>query len=244
MCRNGQYTERGIKQIHGFMSERWRIEPEYAMKVDPSLGLLGVLLEPDDGRGQGVGAGPGGGPARVLGAADRARDGRRSDWPARRPDRQAARAGDPRARPGRVGTEAGARARPRRDLPHRERRRHRVRAGRDHGMHGRRAGHRRCRFRRIGAGGIVCLTGVGTGGTTAGSPRPTSRLSGAEQQRRSSAASTPTNGTGTRPRSPGPRGSFLARAARHAARAAGELRAGPGAAAGRHQSRHPVRRGL
>ena len=28
------------------MSERWRIEPEYAMRVDPSLGLLGVLLEP------------------------------------------------------------------------------------------------------------------------------------------------------------------------------------------------------
>ena len=46
MCRNGQYTERGIKQIDGFMSERWRIEPEYVMKVDPSLGLLGVLLEP------------------------------------------------------------------------------------------------------------------------------------------------------------------------------------------------------
>ena len=46
MCRNGQYTERGIKQIHGFMSEQWRIEPEYAMKVDRSLGLLGVLLEP------------------------------------------------------------------------------------------------------------------------------------------------------------------------------------------------------
>ena len=46
MCRNGQYTERGIKEIDGFMSERWRIEPAYAMKVDPSLGLLGVLLEP------------------------------------------------------------------------------------------------------------------------------------------------------------------------------------------------------
>ena len=46
MCHNGQYTERGIKQIDGFMSERWRIEPEYAMKVDASLGLLGVLLEP------------------------------------------------------------------------------------------------------------------------------------------------------------------------------------------------------
>src|SRR5262249_23782220 len=25
---------------------RWRIEPDYAIKVDPSLGLLGVLLEP------------------------------------------------------------------------------------------------------------------------------------------------------------------------------------------------------
>ena len=46
MCRNGQYTERGIKEIDGFMSERWRVEPEYVVKVDPSLGILGVLLEP------------------------------------------------------------------------------------------------------------------------------------------------------------------------------------------------------
>jgi threonine dehydrogenase-like Zn-dependent dehydrogenase len=46
MCRNGQYTERGIKQIDGFMSERWRIEPQYAVKIDRSLGILGVLLEP------------------------------------------------------------------------------------------------------------------------------------------------------------------------------------------------------
>ena len=46
MCRNGQYTERGIKEIDGFMSEHWRIEPDYAIKVDRSLGLLGVLLEP------------------------------------------------------------------------------------------------------------------------------------------------------------------------------------------------------
>lgn len=46
MCRNGLYTERGIKEIHGFMSERWRIEPEYAIKVDSALGILGVLLEP------------------------------------------------------------------------------------------------------------------------------------------------------------------------------------------------------
>jgi glucose 1-dehydrogenase len=46
MCSNGRYTERGIKQADGFMAERWRIEPDYAVRVDKSLGILGVLLEP------------------------------------------------------------------------------------------------------------------------------------------------------------------------------------------------------
>src|SRR5256885_1290616 len=46
MCANGRYPERGIKQVDGFMAERWRIEPEYAVRVDPGLGVLGVLLEP------------------------------------------------------------------------------------------------------------------------------------------------------------------------------------------------------
>ena len=46
MCSNLLYTERGIQQIDGFMSERFRIEPEYALRIDASLGLLGVLLEP------------------------------------------------------------------------------------------------------------------------------------------------------------------------------------------------------
>lgn len=46
MCRNGQYTERGIKARNGYGSERFRIEPEYAVKVDQSLGMLAVLLEP------------------------------------------------------------------------------------------------------------------------------------------------------------------------------------------------------
>jgi threonine dehydrogenase-like Zn-dependent dehydrogenase len=46
MCSNGLYTERGIKEVHGFMSERWRIEPEYVVRVERSLGLLAVLLEP------------------------------------------------------------------------------------------------------------------------------------------------------------------------------------------------------
>ena len=40
MCSNGGYTERGIKQVDGFMSERWRIEPEYAVRVDRGLGIL------------------------------------------------------------------------------------------------------------------------------------------------------------------------------------------------------------
>jgi threonine dehydrogenase-like Zn-dependent dehydrogenase len=46
MCSNGGYTERGIKQADGFMAERWRIEPDYAVRVDKDLGYLGVLLEP------------------------------------------------------------------------------------------------------------------------------------------------------------------------------------------------------
>jgi threonine dehydrogenase-like Zn-dependent dehydrogenase len=46
MCRNGRYTEHGIKELDGFGSERWRIQPEFAVKIDPALGWLGVLLEP------------------------------------------------------------------------------------------------------------------------------------------------------------------------------------------------------
>jgi threonine dehydrogenase-like Zn-dependent dehydrogenase len=46
MCRNGRYTEHGIKQLHGFCAERFRIEPEFAIKLDPALHRVGVLLEP------------------------------------------------------------------------------------------------------------------------------------------------------------------------------------------------------
>jgi len=46
MCRNGQYTERGIKQRNGYASERFRIESDFAIKVDPALGECAVLLEP------------------------------------------------------------------------------------------------------------------------------------------------------------------------------------------------------
>ncbi|HEX9122811.1 MAG TPA: glucose 1-dehydrogenase [Actinomycetota bacterium] len=46
MCRNGRYTERGIKGRDGYLSERFRIEPAFAVKPDPSLGRLAVLTEP------------------------------------------------------------------------------------------------------------------------------------------------------------------------------------------------------
>jgi glucose 1-dehydrogenase len=46
MCENGLYTERGILGRDGFASERFRIEPGYAVRVDPALGLAGVLVEP------------------------------------------------------------------------------------------------------------------------------------------------------------------------------------------------------
>jgi glucose 1-dehydrogenase len=46
MCSNGQYTERGIKSLHGFAAERYRGEARYLVRVEPKLGFLGVLLEP------------------------------------------------------------------------------------------------------------------------------------------------------------------------------------------------------
>ena len=46
MCRNGLYTERGIKQADGFCAERWRSDPGFTVKVSPVLGLAAVLLEP------------------------------------------------------------------------------------------------------------------------------------------------------------------------------------------------------
>jgi threonine dehydrogenase-like Zn-dependent dehydrogenase len=46
MCRNGQYTERGIKQLDGFASEWWTVPEEYAVPVPEHLGLTGVLTEP------------------------------------------------------------------------------------------------------------------------------------------------------------------------------------------------------
>jgi threonine dehydrogenase-like Zn-dependent dehydrogenase len=46
MCRNGRFTERGIKDRHGYASERWVVEADYAVRLDPRLEHVGVLLEP------------------------------------------------------------------------------------------------------------------------------------------------------------------------------------------------------
>lgn len=46
MCRNGLYSERGIKGLDGFACERFTTEAAFAVKVPEALGLRGVLVEP------------------------------------------------------------------------------------------------------------------------------------------------------------------------------------------------------
>lgn len=46
MCRNGQYTEHGIKQLHGFCAEQLLLDPQFLVRVPASLERVGVLVEP------------------------------------------------------------------------------------------------------------------------------------------------------------------------------------------------------
>ncbi|MFN2566000.1 MAG: glucose 1-dehydrogenase [Gemmatimonadaceae bacterium] len=46
MCRNGLYTEHGIKERDGFAAEWFRLPPERVVRMDSALGIAGVLLEP------------------------------------------------------------------------------------------------------------------------------------------------------------------------------------------------------
>ena len=82
-CRNGRYTERGIKELHGYGSERWRIEPEFAVRIDPGLADVGVLLEPTSVVAKAWEQIERIGGARVLRRPPRARHRRRADRPAR-----------------------------------------------------------------------------------------------------------------------------------------------------------------
>jgi hypothetical protein len=46
MCRNGLSTECGIKQQDGYAREQYRLDPQFAIRISPALGDLGVLVEP------------------------------------------------------------------------------------------------------------------------------------------------------------------------------------------------------
>lgn len=46
MCLTGNYTERGIKGKHGYLTEYYKEKPKYLVKVPASLKKIGVLLEP------------------------------------------------------------------------------------------------------------------------------------------------------------------------------------------------------
>jgi glucose 1-dehydrogenase len=46
MCRNGRYVERGIKELDGYASEAWSVETDYAVRLDPRLRDVGMLMEP------------------------------------------------------------------------------------------------------------------------------------------------------------------------------------------------------
>jgi threonine dehydrogenase-like Zn-dependent dehydrogenase len=46
MCQNGRYTERGIQGRHGYASDRFTLEEDFAVFLPPSLRRTGVLMEP------------------------------------------------------------------------------------------------------------------------------------------------------------------------------------------------------
>lgn len=46
MCLTGNYRERGIKGLHGFLTEYYVENPEYLVKVPREFSKIGVLLEP------------------------------------------------------------------------------------------------------------------------------------------------------------------------------------------------------
>ena len=244
MCRNGQYTERGIKQIDGFMSERWRIEPEYAMKVDRSLGLIGVLLEPTTvvakawEQVQAVGQRAfwepqtvlvtGAGPIGLLAALVAKQHGmevhvldRMSSGP--KPDLVRALGAtyhsctvpDLGFQPDVIVECTGV---------------------------GQVIGDS---IQKVGAGGVVCLTGVGSGGRTTGTAggRHGGPDRAAEQRRRRQRQRQQAALVQGRP-GVGARGSGLARTTHHPPGAARGVPARLAAAAGRHQGRGPVRRGV
>jgi threonine dehydrogenase-like Zn-dependent dehydrogenase len=46
MCLNGRFTERGIGGRDGYAAAQFRLEPEFAVAVPPTLASVGMLIEP------------------------------------------------------------------------------------------------------------------------------------------------------------------------------------------------------
>ncbi|MGH8915854.1 MAG: alcohol dehydrogenase catalytic domain-containing protein, partial [Acidimicrobiia bacterium] len=46
MCRNGRFTEAGIRGLDGYAAERFALPAGFGVKVGPDLGILAVLVEP------------------------------------------------------------------------------------------------------------------------------------------------------------------------------------------------------
>ena len=109
MCRNGQYTEHGIKELAGFARDRWRVAAAVRGRARPGPGPGRRAAGADQRGGEGVGphradrrAGPSGSRRRVLvtGAGPIGLLAALLGTPAR--------ARRPRARPGHRRAEAGA----------------------------------------------------------------------------------------------------------------------------------------
>ena len=171
MCRNGSYTECGIKQRHGFARERWRVEPDFAVTARPGPGRRRRPARADERGREGLGTHR---TDRAPGLAGQPRDRpghrRRTDRPARRAARRrsagstcTSSTGSPTGRSPIWSAGSAPPTTPatvRRARPHP---RHRAR------VHRRADRSSSTSSTRSGPDGIVCLTGVSTGG------RPTRR---------------------------------------------------------------------
>src|SRR5205823_7707305 len=45
-CVTGNYQERGIKQLHGYLAEWYAEQPQFLIRIPPELQSVAVLLEP------------------------------------------------------------------------------------------------------------------------------------------------------------------------------------------------------
>ena len=117
MCRNGRYTEHGIKGLHGFARERWRAQPDAVVTLDARPGRGRRAAGTDHHRRQGVGTDRTDRAAGLLRAQGRRGHRRRTGRTARGTARRPARPRGARLRSRDRRSEARAGRRSRRALP-------------------------------------------------------------------------------------------------------------------------------